>query len=127
MTGKELYPLVFQIVKRAQKENPKLKNYTIYYDWSTHIPEPSKVSEDLANALCTSVSHSANYGLEIYFQERVYENDLLITKTGDSIKYMLENLDENGNKYQTLGSIVRTVFSGRMMLNPVDIKLLSNI
>jgi hypothetical protein len=127
MTGKELYPLVFQIVKRAQKENPKLKSYTIYYGWSTRIPEPSKVSEDLASALCTSISHSANYGLEIYFQERVYENDLLITKTVDSIKYLLENLDENGNKYQTLGFIVRKVFSGRMVLDSEDLKLLSSI
>ena len=126
MNGEDLYPLVFHIVKRAQKENTKLRSYTLYYDWSTRIPMPSNVSQDLASALCTSVSHSANYGLEIYFQERVYVSDLLITKTLP-LEYLLNSQDETGEKFETLGSIVRKTFSGRLVLDAEDKKLLSDI
>jgi hypothetical protein len=126
MNGEDLYPLVFHIVKRAQKENTKLRSYTLYYDWSTRIPMPSNVSQDLASALCTSVSHSANYGLEIYFQERVYVSDLILTKTLP-LEYLLKSQDETGEKFETLGSIIRKTFSGRLVLDAEDKKLLSDI
>ena len=31
MKGKEIYPLVYKVVKRAQKENPNLKNFVKSY------------------------------------------------------------------------------------------------
>lgn len=41
MKGKEIYPLVYEIVKRAQKENPNLKNFVNSYEWSKRIPKAS--------------------------------------------------------------------------------------
>ena len=127
MTGKELYPLVYQIVKRAQKENLTLKNYTNYYQWSLRIPIPKTLNDELADALCTSVSSSPGVGLEIYYQEKVYLIDLQSTFLDNQLAYLLSESSSDGKKFRILGEIIRTVFDGRKVPNEKDKELLTSL
>jgi hypothetical protein len=127
MTGKELYPLVYQIVKRAQKENLTLKNYTNYYQWSLRIPIPKTLNDELADALCTSVSSSAGVGLEIYYQEKVYLIDLQSTFLDNQLSHLLSDNNLGGKSYRVLGEIIRSVFKGRLVPNEKDKELLNSI
>lgn len=127
MTGKDLYPLVYRIVTRAQKQNLNLKNHITYYNWSLRIPNPSKVSDDLSNALCSSVSSSLVIGLEIYFQEMVYIDDLEATKLSPQLNYLLSEKKADGINFGILGEIIRTAFEGRKVPNDNDMALLNAI
>jgi hypothetical protein len=127
MKGKEIYPLVYRIVKRAQNENPNLKKYLGYYQWSKSIPAPINISDELADALCTSVSSSKGVGLEIYFQEKVFQKDLQFVSLEFQLTELLINITKEGEKYETLGEIIREVFEGRMVPNDSDIELLKNL
>jgi hypothetical protein len=127
MNGITLYPLVYRIVKRAQKENLSLKNLSSYFDWSLRIPKPENVTEELANALCTSISSSKGVGLEIYFQEKVYVEDLEATNLSPTLNYMLTSTISDEYNFEVLGKIIRKVFDGRMVPNDQDIELLKTI
>lgn len=127
MKGKEIYPLVYKIVKRAQKENPNLKNFVDYYLWSKRIPGPQVITDELADALCTSVSSSPGVGLEIYFQEKVYIKDLQSTFLDNQLTYLLSESSSDGKKFRILGEIIRTVFDGRKVPNEKDKELLTSL
>ncbi len=127
MKGKEIYPLVYKIVKRAQKENPKLKNFVDYYEWSKRIPGPQVITDELADALCTSVSSSPGVGLEIYYQEKVYIKDLQSTFLDNQLAYLLSESSSDGKKFRILGEIIRTVFDGRKVPNEKDKELLTSV
>ena len=127
MKGKEIYPLVYKIVKRAQKENPNLKNFVDYYEWSKRIPGPQVITDELADALCTSVSSSPGVGLEIYYQEKVYIKDLQSTFLDNQLTYLLSESSSDGNKFRVLGEIIRTVFDGRKVPNEKDKEFLTSL
>lgn len=127
MTGKELYPLVHRIVRRAQNEDHDLQRFPNYFEWSKHIPKPNKVSKELASALCTSVSCSQGVGLEIFYQQKVYLTDLEATGLTDPCVSLLGRKDPEGTDYRLLGEIIRTAFTGRMVPNEDDNALLRSI
>ena len=127
MKGKEIYPLVYEIVKRAQKENPNLKNFINYYEWSKRIPKPQDISDELADAICTSISSSPGVGLEIYYQEKVYPKDLQSTFLDNQLNYLLSENSLDGKNFRTLGEIIRAVFDGNKVPNEKDKDLLTSI
>lgn len=127
MKGKEIYPLVYEIVKRAQKENPNLKNFVNSYEWSKRIPKPQFITDELADAICTSVSSSPGVGLEIYYQEKVYLKELQITFLDNELTYLLCESGSNGKNFRILGEIIRTVFDGRKVPNEKDKQLLTSL
>lgn len=127
MTGKELYPLVYRIVKRAQKENNNLRKFIDYYEWSMRIPNPIIVSDELADALCTSVSSSHGLGLEIFYQEKVFLKDLKSTRLSPILDYLLSKKNSEGESFKVLGEIIREVFKGRKIPNEIDNQLLRTI
>lgn len=127
MKGKEIYPLVYEIVKRAQKENPNLKNFVNYYEWSKRIPKPQVITDELADAICTSVSSSPGVGLEIYYQEKVYLTDLQTTFLTNQLAYLLSESSSDGKNFRILGEIIRTVFDGRKVPNEKDKELLTSL
>lgn len=127
MTGKELYPLVYHIVKQAQKTNKQVyKNCSEMFDWSLRIPKPDSVTEEVAEALCTSVSQSGRIGLELYFKEKVFLEDLITTKLNDKADYFLRS-EEEGQQFSTLGNIVRSILNGPLVLTPIQINLLEGL
>ena len=127
MKGKEIYPLVYKVVKRAQKENPNLKNFVKSYEWSKRIPKPQDITDELADAICTSVSCSPGVGLEIYYQEKVYLKDLHSTFLDNQLTYLLNDSNADGNNIWKLGEIIRTVFEGRLVFNEKDKELLISL
>jgi hypothetical protein len=127
MKGKEIYPLVYNIVKRAQKENPNLKNFLNYYEWSKRIPKTQYITDELADAICTSVSSSPGVGLEIYYQEKVFLKDLQSAFLDNHLEYLLTERSSSGSNFRILGEIIRTVFEGRMVPNERDKELLTSL
>jgi hypothetical protein len=128
MKGKEIYPLVYSIVKRAQKENPNLKNFASYYEWSMRIPKPKDITDELADAICTSISCSEGAGLEIYYQEKVYLIDLqsiFLYHQLAHFSYFLNESSSDEKNFRTIGDIIRTVFEGRKVPNKKDKELLN--
>lgn len=127
MEGKKIYPLVYEIVKRAQKENPNLKNFVKYYEWSKRIPKPQVITDELADAICTSVSSSQGVGLEIYYFEKVYIKDLEYTFMDNQLTHLLSNINSDGKKFGFLGYIIRNGFDGRKVPNEKDKELLISL
>jgi hypothetical protein len=127
MEGKKIYPLVYEIVKRAQKENPNLKNFVKYYEWSKRIPKPQVITDELADAICTSVSSSQGVGLEIYYFEKVYIKDLEYTFMDNQLTHLLSNINSDGKKFGFLGDIIRNGFDGRKVPNEKDKELLISL
>lgn len=127
MKGNEIYPLVYRIVKRAQKENLLIRNFVDYFQWSLRIPKPQNIPIELADALCTSVSSSAGIGLEIYFQEKVYLRDLENTFLDDQLKHLLTESGSDKQNFRYLGVIIREVFDGRLVPNEKDKELLKSL
>jgi hypothetical protein len=127
MTGKELYPLVYHVVKQAQKTDKQVfKNCAEMFSWSLKIPKPNAVSAEVAEALCTSVSQSGRIGLELYFPEKVYLEDLIKTNTKDKIEKLLK-WEEGGKSFGQLGAIVRDIFTGPLVLTANQKVILENI
>ena len=126
MKGKEIYPLVYKIVKRAQKENPNLKNFINYYEWSKRIPNPKDITDELADGICISVSSSPGVGLEINFQEKVFLKDLQSAFLDNQLNHLLSERSSDGNNYGILEKIIRTVF-GRMIPNEKEKELLISL
>jgi hypothetical protein len=127
LKGKDLYPLVYFIIKRAQKENQSLQYFINYFEWSKRIPLPENTSDELANALCTSISSSQGVGLEIYFQEKVFLNDISNTSLLIKLKYLFIDNLSNDENYILLGNLIREIFDGRLIPNELDNELLKNI
>ena len=118
MKGKEMYPLVYNVVKRAQKENPNLKKFLNYYEWSKRIPKPQDITDELADAICLSViSSPEDVGLEIYYQEKVYLKELQSAFSDIQIAYLQDKISSEGNNYHILGVIIRTLFKDRIVPN----------
>lgn len=128
MKGQEIYPLVYHVVKRAQKDKEDVIIYPDYFEWSKKIPSPQLANEELTNALCSSVSASPpRVGLEIYFQVKVYPSDLQSVHLENRLDYLLTDRDAKGNRFQVLGRIVREVFEGRKSTNAEDVAFLESL
>jgi hypothetical protein len=116
MTVKEIYSLVYDIVRRAQKENTNLKISNEIYEWSKRIPKPSQVTDELAEAICISISSSGpHYGLELLYQEKVFFKDLKSASLEDKIPHLLVEKNTDGNRFSTLGDLIREVFKHRAL------------
>lgn len=108
----ELYKIVYWVVKKAQKiQKRQFINNPEMYAWSLLIPEPQHTKDKMAFALCKSVSQSSNIGLELYFGEEVYHEDLVNAKINASnlldIEPQLVHKNKDGKNFAQLGGIIR--------------------
>ena len=132
MKSTELYKIVYLIVKKALKnDDPKFETVSNMYAWAQLIPASEGVREKMADALCTSVSQSTHIGLESFFKECVYLEDLSEAINNKAIlerlKDQLNRKDADGKSYTILGQIIRDNFKGRLTLNEEDQVLLESI
>jgi hypothetical protein len=117
MKPSEIYPLVYEIVRRAQKENTNLRDSIGLYEWSKRIPKPLTITDEIAEAICISVSSSGiDYGLEILFQEKVYLKDLRSASLDNQIPHLLSEISSDGNRFKELGYIIRELFKHRNLI-----------
>lgn len=125
MSGLRLYPIVYAVVRRAQNNishAAELQQFEKYFAWSLRIPEPEKITLELANALCTSVSQSAGVGLEIFCQQTVFVQDLLNCGFED-----FTSNNQNDEEFCTLLHLIRIYYDGPLVLGEDEINLLKTI
>ena len=127
------YQVVYYVVEKAIKETIPPKGCEAYFEWAKRIPSPQSYSFELASALCTSVSHTKNVGLECFFQIEISEKELkkqIGNKLG-SVEYeILRNISLNERNQPiviNIGRFVRNFFNGDLVMTENQLKLLESL
>lgn len=127
------YQVVYYVVKKAIKETTAPKGCEAYFEWAKRIPSPPSCSFELASALCTSVSHSNNVGLECFFQIEISEKELMEQigdKLGSVEHEILRNIALNERDQPiviNIGRFVRNFFNGDLVMTENQLKLLESL
>lgn len=113
MTNQELYKIVHTVVQRAIQSGVPNRGTENMWDFAKGLPNPEDISNDLAEALIVSVSHTGGeLGLECFFKEKVLPSDVAVFDS--SVR------DE-------LGWFVRHNYNGHAVMNEDMIKLVNSL
>jgi hypothetical protein len=127
------YHVVYYVVEKAIKESIAPKGCEAYFEWAKRIPSPQSYSFELASALCTSVSHTKNVGLECFFQIEISKNELMEQigdKLGSVEHEILRNISLNERNHPiviNIGGFVRNFFNGDLVMTENQLKLLESL
>lgn len=138
MKSSQVYPVIYVAVKKYIKYNvPPNDGLKRFWEFAKIIPHYSKVNNIQANALCTSVSHCKEIGLEAFYQINIdwdFISSLIMKKIIDINETEMLELrnffyDENlEHKYKiVLGDFVRHFFEGRRVMSKEDEAILAKI
>jgi hypothetical protein len=127
------YQVVYYVVEKAIKETTAPKGCEAYFEWAKRIPSPPSCSFELASALCTSVSHTKNVGLECFFQIEISEKELkkqIGDKLGSVEHEILRNIALNERDQPiviNIGRFVRNFYNGDLVMTENQLKLLESL